>query len=180
MQTKNFNTHTTARRIAVTSFIAAVYVVLTVALPIPQYSAIQFRFAEVMNLLVFFNPIFAPGIILGVFIANMFSPYLLLDMIFGTSATMLVLFCIARSPGLFKNEKASLFVAALMPVVFNAPIISIMILLVIGGPFTLAPFIAYMAWVGVGQFVVMVVVAFPLFVFLQKNNQGFIRVVKAL
>ena len=178
MKPKFLNKETAARRVAVTSLMAAVYVVLTVALPIPQYSAIQFRVAEVMNLLVFFNPVFAPGIILGVFIANMFSPYLLLDMIFGTSATVLALFCIRRSPGLFKSEKLSLLVAALMPVVFNAPIISIMILLVIGGPFTLAPFLAYMAWVGIGQFTVMVLLAYPLFLLLQETNPEFMRVIK--
>lgn len=178
MQKIKSKTETTAKRIAVTSFIAAIYVVLTVVMPIPQYSAIQFRFAEVLNLFVFFNPVFAPGIILGVFISNMFSPYLLLDMIFGTTATMLALFCIARSPGLFKNAKASLFIAALMPIIFNAPIIAIMILLVIGGPFTLEPFLIYMAWVGLGQLVVMVGAAYPLFVTLLLTNNGFMKIVK--
>ena len=52
------------RKIAIIGITAAVYAVLTIFIPF-GYLGIQCRLSEIMNLLVFFNPIFAPGIVLG-------------------------------------------------------------------------------------------------------------------
>jgi len=160
----------TAKRIAVTAVTAAIYVVFTVILPIPSYSFMQYRASEILNLLVFYNPIFAPGIILGCLIANMFSPYLVLDMVFGTLATVLALF--------FIRKTRKLHLATLPPIIFNAPIIALVILLAIGSPYSLTNYFIYMAWVALGQFAVMVLTAYPLFKMLEKKNPKFIEFIK--
>ena len=64
--------------------VAALYAVLTLLLPVASYGPIQFRFSEILVLLVFYNKRFIPGLILGCAIANLFSPMMLFDVVFGT------------------------------------------------------------------------------------------------
>ena len=60
------------------AMVAAVYTVLTVFLPIPQYGEVQFRLAECMTVLPFLFPWAAPGLIVGCFLANLLgSPFVL-------------------------------------------------------------------------------------------------------
>lgn len=68
------------------AIIASLYAVLTVVLPI-SYGPIQFRIAEALIALVCFRRSALPGLILGCLIANLFSPFGLPDVIFGTLAT---------------------------------------------------------------------------------------------
>lgn len=75
--------------IALISLIAAMYAVVTIFAPVPQYQAIQFRFGEVLNFLpFFFGPIGMVGLSIGCLVANAFSPYGLLDMAIGTLSTV--------------------------------------------------------------------------------------------
>ena len=62
------------RHLTLAAVLAAVYAVLTVALPIPQYSGIQIRLAEAMTVLPFLFPAATPGLFIGCIIANLFSP----------------------------------------------------------------------------------------------------------
>jgi len=75
--------------IAMSSVLAAVYAVVTVFAPVPQYQALQLRFADCLEVLAFF--IGWPGVLglsLGCFVANVLSPYGLLDMLLGTFSTV--------------------------------------------------------------------------------------------
>ena len=74
------------KQLTFTALLAAVYALLTVTLPIPQFSGVQIRFAEALTVLPFLFPAAAPGLVVGCFIANLFSPFPL-DMVFGTFAT---------------------------------------------------------------------------------------------
>ena len=60
------------RDLTLAALIAAVYAVLTVTLPIPQYSGIQVRLAEALTVLPFLFPAATPGLVVGCFIANLF------------------------------------------------------------------------------------------------------------
>ena len=77
----------TIRFIAVNAIIAAAYAALTVAVAPLSYGNIQFRFSEILLFLAFFDKRFFPGLILGCFIANLFSPMIAYDITFGTAAT---------------------------------------------------------------------------------------------
>lgn len=97
------------------AMVAAVYTVLTVFLPIPQYQEVQFRIAECMTVLPFLFPWAAPGLIVGCFLANLIgSPYVL-DWVFGTLATALGCLLTAKMP----NRR----LAPLPPVLCNAVIV---------------------------------------------------------
>lgn len=159
------------RRICVTGLTAAVYAALTLSLPMLSYGQIQCRFSEVLNLLVFINPIFAPGIVLGCFIANLFSD-LPFDWLFGTLATLGSVLFIAKFS---KN----LFIASLWPVLFNAVIIGAELCIAFGIPFNLFGAGVVFAEVMIGEFVAVVVIGYPLFTYLMKNRR-FIEILKGL
>ena len=104
----------TTRQLTFAALLAAVYALLTVSLPIPQFSGVQIRFAEALTVLPFLIPGATPGLAVGCFLANLFSPYPL-DMVFGTAATLLACLITARMP--------SRWLAPLPPVVCNALIV---------------------------------------------------------
>ena len=72
------------------SIVAALYVLFTVVNPF-SYNAIQFRISEILVLLCFFRKDYSIALIIGCFISNFFSGFVLYDIIFGTIATVLTL-----------------------------------------------------------------------------------------
>lgn len=79
----------TTRQMATAGIIAAIYAVLTLALPIPQYQGIQFRVAEAMTVLPFLFPEAIPGLAVGCFLANLLGSPMPVDWIVGTAATLI-------------------------------------------------------------------------------------------
>lgn len=106
--------NSSVRNMAFAAVIAAVYAVLTVALPVPQYGGVQVRFAEALTVLPFFFPAATPGLFVGCVIANMFSPFPL-DILFGSMATLLACMWTQR----MRNR----WLAPLPPVICNALIV---------------------------------------------------------
>ena len=104
----------TVQDLTLAALIAAVYAVLTLALPIPAYSGVQLRVAEAMTVLPFLFPAATPGLVVGCFLVNLFSPYSL-DLIFGTLATLLACLLTQRVP--------NRWLAPLPPVLCNAVIV---------------------------------------------------------
>ena len=102
----------TVRDITLAALIAAVYAVLTTLLP--AYGEIQMRVSEAMTVLPFLFPAAVPGLVVGCFIANLFSPYSL-DIVFGTLATLLACILTRHMP--------NRWLASLPPVLCNALIV---------------------------------------------------------
>ena len=63
------------KRIAFAALIAALYAVLTIAIAPLSYGPVQFRISEAIKALVLIQPWAIPGIVVGTFVANLFSPY---------------------------------------------------------------------------------------------------------
>ena len=85
------------RDLTFAAILAAAYAALTVVLPIPQYLGVQCRLTEALTVLPFFFPAATPGLVVGCFIANLFSPYSL-DAVFGTAATLVACLMTQRMP----------------------------------------------------------------------------------
>ena len=154
----------TTKRITLTGLVAALYFVLTVCLPFPAYGEIQFRLSEVLNLLAFINPAFAPGLILGCFAANIFSSVNpVFDCIFGTLSTALTMLYVVKFS---KN----LLIASLWPVVFCV-IIGGMIMFTSGLAWSLFTFASITGSVMAGELAVMILVGYPLFKYLMRNEK---------
>lgn len=71
--------------------IAALYVVLTYLAALLGISsgAIQVRFSEALTVLPYFIPAAIPGVTIGCFLANMLTGGAVLDIVFGTLATLI-------------------------------------------------------------------------------------------
>lgn len=104
----------TTRDLTLAAIVAAVYAVLTLILPIPAFTGIQVRLSEALTVLPFLLPATAPGLVIGCFIANLFSPFPL-DIIFGTAATLLACILTQYMP--------NRYLAPLPPVLCNAFIV---------------------------------------------------------
>lgn len=102
------------RDLCLAALIAALYAVLTVTLPIPQYGGVQLRAAEAMTVLPFLFPAATPGLFVGCIIANLFSPYPL-DVLCGSAATLIACLMTQRMP--------NRWLAPLPPVLCNAVIV---------------------------------------------------------
>lgn len=96
-----------------TALIAAVYMVLTLAIAPFSYGLVQIRLSEMLLLLAFLHRKYAPGLLLGCFLANCFSPFGLMDVLFGTTCTAAALWGITR-------HSKTLFGASLWAVFCNA------------------------------------------------------------
>lgn len=145
-------------RLVKISAVAAIYFLLTVLISPLSYGEIQFRFSEVLILLVFYKKDYAISMILGCFLANFFSPFWYIDIFVGTFATCLSVLCIRYS----KN----LFIATLFPTIFCFLVgIELSIIYEI-------PLIITTLQVMAGEFVVVTIIGYPLFKLLQKN-EGF-------
>ena len=145
------------------AMVAAVYTVLTVFLPIPQYGEVQFRVAECMTLLPFLFPWAAPGLVVGCFLANLLGSPFVLDWVFGTLATAIACFLTARAP----NK----WLAALPPVICNAVIVGAEIAWSATGGFNGAFWAAFgpiALSVGAGELAVCLLLGVPLLAVLPK------------
>ena len=154
----------TIHEMCVNALLATVYAVLTIFIAPIAYGPIQFRFSEVLVLFCFFNKRYAIGLTLGCLIANCFSPTAILDVPFGTLATLLaclgIIFC------------KHLLVAVAFPVVCNAFIIAIELALE-----GIAPFWLSVLTVGAGELAVLTL-GYIFFISI-KRSRGFFRAIKA-
>ena len=140
--------------------VAALYAVLTLLLPVASYGPIQFRFSEILVLLVFYNKRFIPGLVLGCAIANLFSPMMVFDVVFGTLSSFIAFKLMQRA----KN----LYVASIFPVLLvSVPAIGTWLILASDEVF-LVLLMQFM----LSEFVMVSIIVVILFKLLEKN-EGF-------
>ena len=151
----------------VSASVAAIYVVLTWLLGSLSFGPVQFRIAEALVLLCFFDKKYFLPLVLACILSNLMSPFGIYDVLFGTFATVLSLLCIMKS----KN----IIVASLFPVLFNGVIVSTEIM-IINGVFELEVFIFNFLTVALGEFVCVSIFGVLLFSILQKNK-GFMKMI---
>lgn len=70
------------KHLALNAVIAALYVVVTITFP--SFTALQLRASEIFAHLPIFNKKYSVGLLLGVAIANFWSPFGLIDVTFGS------------------------------------------------------------------------------------------------
>lgn len=104
----------TTRELSLAAILAALYAVLTLTMPVPQFHGVQLRVGEALTVLPFLFPAATPGLFVGCIIANLFSPFPL-DVVCGSLATLLACKLTEKMP--------SRWLAPLPPVVCNAVIV---------------------------------------------------------
>ena len=98
--------------------IAAIYAVLCILLAPISYSAIQVRIAEALTILPAFTPAAIPGLTVGCLLANILGGCPIMDIIFGTLATLIG----AVGTYLLRSRKSLIWMP---PVVSNTILVSI-------------------------------------------------------
>ncbi|MDN5336082.1 MAG: hypothetical protein PWR02_1108 [Synergistales bacterium] len=141
------------------ALIAAAYALLVIFFAPLSYGPVQVRIAEALTLLPWLWVEAVPGLFLGCLIANLFGGFGLIDVIFGSSATLVAAVMTRMMP----NK----VLAAAPPVVINA--------LVVGGYLSYLtevsfPFAAM--YVGVGQAIACYALGLPLLAALERRFPG--------
>lgn len=77
--------------------IAGIYVALTMINPI-SWGTVQFRVSNILTAIPFYNKKTAPGILIGIAIANFFSPLGIVDVLFGVLAEAAAYLVFVYSP----------------------------------------------------------------------------------
>lgn len=141
-----------------TALVAAIYVVLTLAIPGISYGPIQFRISEILTLLCFYNPFYIPAIVAGVFLSNLFSTVGPIDLLFGTAHTFISLYFMSKADKLWK--------ASLYPALFSF-IIAAQIVIVSMEPIS---FIATTLSIMASEFLIVTVIGVPSYKILEQNK----------
>ena len=150
------------KTIAVTGVIAALYVAVSLLVAPFAFGPVQFRIAEMFNHLIVFNKKYFWGIILGVFITNLFSPMMAYDLTFGVAHSIITLSLTILATKYVKGHMARM---AINTVLFTFTMFIIAFELMIA--FDL-PFLYTWLTVAAGEFVVLAV-GIPIMLALNKR-----------
>jgi uncharacterized membrane protein len=164
-------TSTKLRRLALSAVIAALYAALTIGLVFISFGPFQFRVAEALTVLPFFFPHSVWGVFVGVIISNIFSPYGILDVIVGSSATLIAALCTMRIGVINRASFKLKALACAPPVIVNAIAIGALIAWYTtgGGDAFWPAFVLYGAQVGLGQLGVLYAIGLPILHFLPRT-----------
>lgn len=160
----NPNSRFTVHQLAVAGIIGAAYAVLTLGASVfgIAYGPIQCRFSEALCVLPFLFPETVWGLFVGCLVANLLSPYGLLDIVLGSLATLLAAF-------LTRHSKRRIL-APLPPVLCNGIIVGGLIAFeqVGFGPAYLGAFVYNGLTLAVGEAVACYALGLPLLHWLPK------------
>lgn len=148
--------YVTTNKLVRGALVAAMYAVLTMALP--AYGPLQFRLSEIMTLLAYYNPFYIIPLTLGCAIANLASPFGIIDIIFGSFSSFLALTAMSKT----KN----IYIASLWPAVFSI-MIGIEIMLLSSEPVN---FFIITGQIMLSQFIVVSLIGVPVMKFIAKNK----------
>ena len=161
------------KKLITAAIIGALYAVLTM-LPAPiSYGPLQLRISEALCVLPFFMPYTSWGLFLGCAAANIISAAGILDVVFGSLATLLSCLCIA----MLGKRGASLgyrLAACLMPVIFNGVIVGAVLTVAVAGLSPLehpGAFFIYAGQVALGELIIMLAGGLPLMSWLDKHRE---------
>lgn len=147
--------------IAMNAVIAALYCALTISLGNIAFGPIQFRPAEALTILPFMAPHTMFGLFIGCLLSNVFSQFGLLDIIFGSLATLLA--------GFLTSKCKNVWLAAVPPIIINAIVVGALIM--VGTPG--AGFIAWpvnAGWIGLTQTIFCAGLGIPLYFVMKKRS----------
>ncbi|HLR51513.1 MAG TPA: QueT transporter family protein [Candidatus Avamphibacillus sp.] len=151
------------RTLVINGLLAALYIAVSALIQPFGFTNIQFRVSELFNHLIVFNKKYFIGIVLGVFIANLFmSPLGIYDLVFGVGMTAVSLLVSIAVGKVVKNIWLHMSINTLI-FSFNMFFIAWELNLALQLPF-------FLSWItsAIGEFVVMAI-GMPIIYFLHKR-----------
>ncbi|MDO5418335.1 MAG: QueT transporter family protein [Lachnospiraceae bacterium] len=156
---RNSETNKTLYTMVYAAMIAAIYVVLTMVFAPISFGPVQFRVSEILCVLPFFTPSAVPGLFIGCLLSNLFCGAALLDVVFGSLATLI------GAAGSWYLGKRSRWLVCVPPILANMVIIPWVLRYAYGSP-DLIPFA--MVTVGIGEVLAVGVLGNLLLVTLER------------
>ena len=156
------------RYAAEAAVIAALYVALTYVAGLMglAYGPVQFRISELLTLLPVFTPAAIPGLTIGCAISNISSTVGIIDVVFGTAATLLAALCTWTLRKIV--IKGVPVLSTLPPVFFNGVIIAFEIWLM--GDRSPELFWGSCWTIALGEAVICVVLGIPFIIAVNKTK----------
>lgn len=140
------------------AIIAALYIVSTMLFSPIAFGENQVRISEALNILVYFTPSAIPGLFVGCILANLSSPFGIIDIAFGSIATLLAAFTASK----IKNK----YLVGIPSILFNGLFVGFILYKMAS-----IPFVAGFISVSIGQAVSLYVVGLPLLLLIEKNQK---------
>jgi uncharacterized membrane protein len=150
------------------ALIAALYAVLTYAVSPLSYGETQFRISEALTILPIFTPAAIPGLTIGCIISNIGSPYGIIDIIFGTVATLFAALMTRLTRGI-RFKKIPLL-SMLFPTLFNAIFVGAEIMMYTPGQAGIVGFLTCASGVALGEIVVCYTLGLFLFFGIERTH----------
>lgn len=168
----------TPRNIALAAVVGAAYCALTLLVAPIAFGVVQFRVSEALCILPAFFPMSAWGLWIGCALANVFGGYGVMDIVFGSLATLCSGLCIAA---IARNHPQPLslgrcVLVCFMPVLWNTPIVGSVIAYSTGAFWAALPLT--MLQFAVEEAGVMYILGLPLMKLLPKSS-AFMSLAKA-
>lgn len=142
------------------ALLAAIYSALTIVSGSFGYGPVQFRISEALTVLPAVMPAAIPGLFIGCILANWFGGFGIIDIVFGSIATLL-----AGISTYFLRKHRFLF--PLPPVFFNAIIVGAYVYLLYDNSYSMA---FTMLFIGISEFIICYGLGLPLITFIKKNS----------
>jgi uncharacterized membrane protein len=158
----------TPRFMAEAGIIAALYFALTVAVAPIAYGPLQIRISEALCVLPFFTPAAVPGLFVGCILANLFSPFGIYDIVFGSLATLIAAIITYRIRVKWLLPLPAIVVNAL---VIGAELTLLAVLPQFRSMLTPTVFWFSALYVGAGEAIACYALGMPLFFLLNKHKE---------
>ena len=151
-------------KLVFSAVIAAIYTVLTLLFAPISYGQIQVRVSESLTLLPFLSSYSIWGVFLGCIISNLIGGNGIIDVVFGSLATLIaaiLTYYIGKS-----NLKFKKYLAPLPPIIINAVVIGFIL------NYTLKlPLLLSIIWIGLGEAISCYVLGLILISIIEKNKK---------
>ena len=158
----NSNVNVHLRRMTFAAVVAALYAALTLVLAPISYGPVQFRISEVLCILPFFIPSSTWGLVVGCVVANLIGGNGILDVVFGSLATLVA----GVATSLIPNKP----LACLPPAVANGLIVGAVLAKVLTPDAFAASFPLFALEVFAGEAAVLFIIGLPLMYLLPRVN----------
>jgi len=137
------------------ALIGAIYAVVTIAFAPISYGQIQIRISEALTILPFFTPAAIPGLFVGCILANIYGGQGMIDIVFGSMATLMAAFLSYKMP--------KRWMVPIPPIVVNGIVVGFIL-----NYLYQLPLVITMGWVALGQIIACYGLGYPLMLVLEK------------
>ena len=159
------------RDLVIAALIGGAYLALTLLLAPISYGVIQFRISEALTLLPLLFPQAIPGLFIGCMLSNIFGGYGIIDIVFGSAATLIAALLTHFIGTHIRANAPRLLLGAMPPVIINAIVLGIMFSIVGTNRIDPALFTINATQIFISQAGVLYIIGIPLMVALGKLNQ---------